>query len=206
MIHRLFAAMLAGCVASGAVAAEVQVAVAANFAVPMARTPQRLIDAGHAVPGSRFTYALGALVLWSATPGFVDAQGTVLGSGRFQHLALADPKVAPYGAAAMQVLRARGLVEALAPKIVSGESIAQAYQFVATGNAELGFVALSQVQQPGRPIAGSMWRVPASLYAPIRQDAVLLKSGQGNPAATALLQFLQGPAARDIVRAFGYGT
>jgi molybdate transport system substrate-binding protein len=247
MLHRLVLSALACCCAGLAAAGEVQVAVAANFAAPMARmaeafaaatghraklssgatgkfhaqivngapfevllaaderTPQRLIDEGHAVPGSRFTYALGALVLWSPEPGFVDAQGALLAGGGFGHLAMADPKVAPYGAAALQVLRARGLAEALAPKIVTGESIAQAYQFVATGNAELGFIALSQVQQPGRPVAGSMWRVPSSLYAPIRQDAVLLKRGENNPAARALMDFLKSPAARDIIRAHGYG-
>lgn len=228
-------------------AAEVQVAVAANFAVPLARiaegfkaatghtlkvaagatgkfysqvvagapfevllaadeaTPARLVNEGHAVAGSRFTYAIGRLVLWSAQPGLVDEQGAVLASGRFAHLAIANPKTAPYGAAALQVLQARGLGAALAPRLVTAESIAQAYQFVATGNAELGFVALSQVVVPGKPAAGSYWLVPPQLHAPIRQDAVLLKAGANNAAARALLDYLKSPAARDVIRSFGYG-
>ena len=155
---------------------------------------------------SRFTYATGRLVLWSATPGVVDAQGAVLAGGGFAHLAIANPKTAPYGAAAMQVLRARGLAEALAPKLVTGESIAQAYQFVATGNAQLGFVALSQLSTPGKPAPGSMWRVPADLHEPIRQDAVLLRAGASNPAALALMTYLRSDAARAIIRAYGYET
>ena len=141
-----------------------QIVAGAPFEVLLAaddETPKKLVDEGHAVAGSHFTYAIGRLVLWSATPGFVDDQGAVLAPGRFAHLAIANPKVAPYGAAAMEVLRARGLADALAPKLVTGESIAQAFQFVSTGNAELGFVALSQVQVPGKPAAGSHWLVPA---------------------------------------------
>ncbi len=155
-------------------------------------------------PAASFTYATGRLVLWSATPGLIDDQGAVLASGRFAHLAIANPKVAPYGAAAMQVLGARGLAEALAPKLVTGESIAQAFQFVSTGNAELGFVALSQVQVPGKPAVGSRWLVPAALHAPILQDAVLLKPGAHNPAAAALLAYLKSPPALKLIRAFGY--
>ena len=227
-------------------AAEVQVAVAANFAAPMARlaeafnaatghlarltsgatgkfysqvlagapfevllaadaqTPQRLLAQGHAVAGSGFTYAIGQLVLWSATPGLVDAQGEVLRTDRFKHLAIANPRTAPYGQAAMEVLRARGLTEALTPRLVTGESIAQAYQFVATGNAELGFVALAQVQGTRRPVTGSMWLVPPGLHGEIRQDAVLLKSGERNPAALALLAYLQTPEARALIQASGY--
>jgi molybdate transport system substrate-binding protein len=185
-----------------------QIVNGAPFEVLLAadqRTPQALVDSGHALAASRFTYAVGRLVLWSATSGRVDAQGAVLATGSFRHLAIANPKVAPYGAAAMQVLRARGLEQQLAPRLVTAESVAQVHQFVASGNADLGFLALSQVQQPGQPIGGSHWLVPEGLHAPIRQDAVLLKPGQDNPAALALLEFLKGPAARDIVRAFGYG-
>jgi molybdate transport system substrate-binding protein len=167
-------------------------------------TPKKLVAEGLAVAGSEFTYAVGALVLWSAQPGYVDDQGAVLTAGKFAHLAIANPKVAPYGAAAMDVLQARGLTDALQPKLVTGESIAQAYQFVATGNAELGFVALSQVAAPGKPMAGSYWRVPASLYSPIRQDAVLLKTGDKNPAAAALLKFLQSDSALKIIESWGY--
>ncbi|WP_137731496.1 molybdate ABC transporter substrate-binding protein [Pseudaquabacterium pictum] len=228
-------------------AGDVTVAVAANFAGPMARiaegftaatghtvktsagptgkfysqilqgapfevlvaaddeTPKKLIAEGHAVAGSSFTYAIGVLVLWSARPGVVDDQGAVLASGRFNKLAVANPKLAPYGAAALQVIQARGLGDAITPKLVTGESIAQTYQFVFTGNADLGFVALSQVVVPGKPVTGSFWRVPSSLHSEIRQDAVLLKAGASNPAAKALLAYLQSPAAKAVIQSHGYG-
>jgi molybdate transport system substrate-binding protein len=144
-------------------------------------------------------------VLWSAQPGLVDGQGAVLAKGGFAHLAIANPKTAPYGAAALQVLQARGLAEALAPRLVTAESIAQAHQFVATGNAELGFVALSQVTVPGQAPKGSHWLVPPALHGEIRQDAVLLKAGQGNPAAVALLNYLKGDAAKALIQGHGYG-
>jgi molybdate transport system substrate-binding protein len=186
---------------------EVQIVAGAPFEVLLSaddETPQRLISAGHAVAGSAFTYAVGQLVLWSATPGLVDAQGAVLSAGRFEKLAIANPKTAPYGRAAMEVLAARGLTAALSPKLVTGESVAQAYQFIATGNAELGFVALSQVSVPGKAPSGSLWRVPAALHQPIRQDAVLLKAGVGKPAAAALLQWLRGEPAQAVIRSHGY--
>jgi molybdate transport system substrate-binding protein len=185
-----------------------QIVSGAPFEVLIAaddETPRRLIAEGHAVAGTNFTYALGKLVLWSAQPGFVDAQGAVLASDKVRHVAIANPKVAPYGAAGLEVIKARGLADALAPKIVTGESIAQAYQFVFTGNAELGFVALSQVVVPGKPPIGSHWVVPPSLYGEIRQDAVLLKTGEKNPAAAALLAYLRTEPARRIIQAFGYG-
>lgn len=233
--------------AASAHAAEVQVAVAANFASPMARiaeaftaatghtlkvstgstgkfysqivsgapfevllaaddqTPRRLATEGRAVAASQATYAIGRLVLWSATPGLVDEQGAVLRSGGFRHIAIANPRSAPYGAAAMQTLRALGVADALAPRLVTGESIAQAYQFVVTGNSELGFVALSQVRAPGKPPQGSAWRVPANLHDPIRQDAILLKAGERNPAASALLAFLKSEPALQVLDDFGYG-
>jgi molybdate transport system substrate-binding protein len=155
-------------------------------------------------------------LLWSPQPGLVDDQGAVLASDRFAHLAIANPKLAPYGAAAMEVLRARGLAEKLAPRIVTGESIAQTFQFVSTGNAELGFVALSQVYAAptqgdrgalggSKPAGGSRWLVPQSLYNEIRQDAVLLKAGESDAAAKALLAYLKSPPAQDIIRSFGYG-
>jgi molybdate transport system substrate-binding protein len=254
-------------------AAEVQVAVAANFAVPLERiatgfseatghtvkssagatgkfysqvvagapfevliaaddeTPKKLISEGHALPGSNFTYAIGKLVLWSAQHGFVDDRGAVLASGKFAHIAIANPKIAPYGAAGLEVIKARGLSDALTPKLVTAESIAQAFQFVSTGNAELGFVALSQViaagppqggqrplggpapkapggptSTPGKPTGGSYWLVPQNLYGEIRQDAVLLKTGEKNPAAAALLAYLKSPAAQAVIRSFGYGA
>jgi molybdate transport system substrate-binding protein len=233
-------------VAAAARAAEVSVAVAANFGAPMQKiaaafeqdtghkavlaigstgkfyaqirngapfqvllaaddeTPARLEREGHAVAGTRFTYAVGRLVLWSAQPGRVDAQGAVLQSGRFSRLALADPKLAPYGAAAIETLAKLGLLQALTPRFVQGESIAQAYQFVATGNAELGFVAASQVFVDGTLARGSAWVVPGDLHAPIRQDAVLLAAGQGQAAAAALLAYLRGDKVRGILLAHGY--
>jgi molybdate transport system substrate-binding protein len=165
-------------------------------------TPARLEKEGQG--SSRATYAIGQLVLWSKQPGLVDAQGAVLKSGQFDKLALADPKLAPYGAAAIETLTQLGLLEALRPKFVQGESIGQTYQFVASGNAALGFVALSQVQVDGKLREGSAWRVPAALHAPIRQDLILLNKGQTNPAAVALLQYLRGDKARAIIRAYGY--
>jgi len=185
-----------------------QIVAGAPFEVLIAaddETPQKLVDEGRAVAGSAFTYAIGKLVLWSAQPGLVDDQGAVLASGKFSHLALANPKLAPYGQAATEVLKSRGLTNALASKLVTGESIAQTYQFIATGNAELGFVALSQVATPGKPATGSYWLVPASLYGEIRQNAVLLKTGEKNAAAKELMSYLRGPAAKAVIEAYGYG-
>ena len=169
-------------------------------------TPSRLEKEGDAVSGSRFTYAVGRLVLWSAQPNTVDAQGAVLKTGNFKHLALAAPHLAPYGAAAVQTMTQLGLLAALKPRFVQGESIGQTYSFVASGNAELGFVALSQVFENGRINQGSGWIVPASLHEPLRQDAVLLTRSRDKAAARALLAFLQGSKARGLIRAFGYET
>jgi len=185
-----------------------QIKASAPFDVLLAaddETPKKLIAEGLAVPGSNFSYAIGKLVLWSAQPGLVDDQGAVLAGGKFAHLAIANPKLAPYGLAGTEVLKARGLSDALAPRIVTAESIAQAYQFVASGNAELGFVALSQVALPGKPVPGSYWLVPQALYGQIRQDAVLLARGEKNPAAVALLAYLKGDAARTLIQSWGYG-
>ena len=245
MRRLLFFALLALCGAT-AHAADVSVAVASNFTVPMQEiaaaferdtghravlasgstgrfyaqvkngapfqvllaadeaTPARLEHEGAAVTGTRFTYATGRLVLWSATPGVVDDRGEVLrrpGGGR---IAIADPKLAPYGSAALQALRNLGVADTLAPRLVQGENIGQAYQFASTGNAQLGFVALSQVMVDGRISRGSWWIVPADLHAPIRQDAVLLTPGKDAPAARAFLAYLRGDTARAIVRAHGY--
>jgi molybdate transport system substrate-binding protein len=167
-------------------------------------TPKRLEDEGLSVKGQRFTYAKGKLVLWSAQPGLVDNQGEVLRKGAFTRLALANPKVAPYGAAGVETLKALGLFDAIAPKLVQGESIAQAYQFVATGNVELGFVALSQVAPPDRPATGSWWVVPGKLYTPLLQDAVLLKKGEQNAAAQALMSYLRSDKARAVIKSYGY--
>ena len=167
-------------------------------------TPARLEKENFAVAGTRFTYATGRLVLWSAQPSLVDDKGEVLRNGRFQHIAVADPKLAPYGAAAAETLSKLDLLQSLQPRIVQGENIAQAYQFVATGNAELGFVALSQVMSDGRITQGSSWVVPTNLHAPLRQDAIVLSSGKDNPAATALAAYLQSEKARAIIRSYGY--
>jgi len=169
-----------------------------------AATPAKLENEGLGVAGTRFTYAIGKLALWSKQPGVVDAKGQVLHTEKFDRLALADPKLAPYGAAAVETLNKLGLIEALTPKVVTGENIAQTYQFVATENAQLGFVALSQVFADGKVTEGSAWIVPAEMHAPIRQDAVLLTAGNGNPAAKALMDFLRGEKAAGIIRSFGY--
>ena len=239
--------IVAGALCLGwAQAAEVQVAVAANFTAPMQKiaaafeadtgnkallafgatgafyaqirngapfqmllaaddeTPARLEREGLAAAGTRFTYAVGRLVLWSAQPGLVDDQGKVLARGGFERLAIANPKIAPYGAAAVEAMTRLGLLPVLQARLVPGENIAQAYQFVATGNAQLGFVALSQVMVDGRIRQGSAWVVPASLHAPIRQDAVVLAAGKDNPAAAAFVAYLRGEKARAIIRSFGY--
>lgn len=167
-------------------------------------TPAKLEQEGLSVPGSRFTYAVGTLVLWSAKMGYVDARGEVLKQGQFNKLAVANPKLAPYGKAAVEVLTGMGLLDAVTAKLVQGENIAQTYQFVMTGNADLGFVALSQVMKDGKIASGSAWIVPAKLHAPIRQDAVILSTGKGNPAAAALLQYLKGGKAKAIIKSYGY--
>ena len=167
-------------------------------------TPARLEAEGHAVANSGFTYAVGRLVLWSAKAQYVDAGGAVLRTGNFKHLAIANPKTAPYGAAAVAAIAKLGLTARLQPRLVQGENIAQAWQFASTGNAELGFVARSQVWRDGAFTTGSGWIVPASMHAPIRQDAALLTRGAKNPAATALLQYLRSEKAKAIIRSYGY--
>jgi molybdate transport system substrate-binding protein len=171
------------------------------------QNPLKLQQDNFAVAKSNFTYAIGKLVLWSATPNLIDAQGQILQKGGFSHLALADPKLAPYGEAAVEVLKNKKLLEKLSPLFVQGENIAQTYQFVSTGNAELGFVALSQViDEKGKIPSGSSWLIPENLYTPIRQEAVLLKKGEANPAALALLKFLTSDKAIAIIRKYGYGV
>ncbi|SBS30451.1 Molybdate-binding periplasmic protein precursor [Marinomonas aquimarina] len=168
--------------------------------------PKKLEEAGVVVEGSRFTYAIGALALWSSQPDFVQNDYARLTSGEFNKLSLANPKLAPYGLAATEVLEALGLTEATQDKWVQGENIAQTYQFVATGNANLGFVALSQIMSQGHVTEGSSWIVPSELYSPIRQDAVLLKKGQDNLAARDLMLYLQSDKAQDIIHTYGYQT
>lgn len=167
-------------------------------------TPAKLETEGATQRGSRFTYAVGRLVLWSPDTKLVDAQGAVLGQDKFQHLAIAAPRLAPYGAAAIETLARLGLLEQVRSRFVQGENIAQTYQFVASGNAELGFVALSQVYRDGVLIGGSGWVVPSHLYHPIRQTAVLLTRGSHNPAAVALLEFLQSAKAKAVIEQYGY--
>lgn len=167
-------------------------------------TPEKLETEGLALAGTRTTYAIGTLVLWSAKTDLVDPEAAVLARGKFTHLAIANPRLAPYGAAALETLDRLGRTDELKPKLVYGENIAQTYQFVSSGNAELGFVALSQIMKQGRIEQGSAWIVPGHLYAPIRQDAVMLANGRGNPAADAFLRYLKSPKAAAIIRSFGY--
>ena len=236
----------AGVWSVGAGAAEVRVAVAANFSTPMQQiarsfeqttghkailsigstgrfyaqirngapldvflaaddeTPLRIEKEGFGVAGSRFTYARGRLVLWSKQAGRVDGQGEVLRSDAIQRLAVADPKLSPYGAAAVETLTYMGLLNGVRSKIVQAENVAQTYQFVATENASLGFVALSQVFANGQLNQGSAWIVPARMHAPILQDAVLLTRGQTNAAALDLMRYLRSEPAVAVIRAHGY--
>jgi molybdate transport system substrate-binding protein len=166
------------------------------------KVPQRAIDEGFAVPGSMFTYAIGKLVLYSNSREVSDGRA-VLEAGQFEKLALADPAVAPYGAAAMETLASLGLEQTLAAKFVTGGNVSQALQFVESGNAELGFVALSQVLGKDQDL---VWIVPAELYGPIRQNAVLLRAGQSNEAASAFLNFLKSPEAVAIIEQGGYAV
>ena len=184
-----------------------QIKNGAPFAVLLAaddEAPARLDKEGLAVAGTRFTYAVGRLALWSKQPNFVDDKGEILRSNRFEKLAIADPKLAPYGAAAMEVMQRMGVQPSVTPKIVQGDSIGQTYQFVSTENAQLGFVALSQISVDGRITQGSAWVVPQSMHTPLKQDAVLLNAGKDNAAAHALLKYLQGDTAKAIITRYGY--
>jgi molybdate transport system substrate-binding protein len=187
-----------------------QIENAAPFEVFLAaddKSTAKVLQDGFAVANTDFTYAIGKLVLWSATAGLVDDKGEVLAKGGFKHIALADPKLAPYGAAALEILKTKNLLDKLQPLFVLGENISQTYQFVSTANAELGFVALSQVIDPekGKILNGSAWQVPENLYTPIKQNALLLKKGEGNPAAPALIEFLKSTEAKAIISKYGYG-
>jgi molybdate transport system substrate-binding protein len=181
-----------------------QIANAAPFEVFLsadAERPRRLLAEGHAVAGTDFAYALGRLALWSRDAARV--QGPEALRGEFRHLAIANPELAPYGLAARETLAKLGLWDALEPRLVRGEDVGQTVQFVATGNAELGFVALSQIAGNAD---GSRWLVPPNLHAPIEQRAVLLLPGRDAPAARAFLEFLKGDAARALIEAAGYGV
>jgi molybdate transport system substrate-binding protein len=169
--------------------------------------PALLEEEGLAVAGSRFTYAVGRLTLWSADPGLVAENGAeTLRAGAFRKLAIANPDLAPYGEAARETLEALGLYDALESKIVLGENIGQTHALVATGNAELGFVALSYVLSPRNEFPGSRWDVPRELHAPIRQDAVLLTRAADNAAGLAFLEYLKSEGARSVIESFGYLT
>jgi molybdate transport system substrate-binding protein len=184
-----------------------QIKNGAPFAVLLAaddETPARLEKEGLAVAGARFTYATGRLALWSKSPNLVDEKGEVLRSNSFNKIAIADPKLAPYGMAAMEVIYKLGVQANVVPKLVQGESIGQTYQFVSTENAQLGFVALSQISIGGRITQGSAWIVPQNMHAPLKQDAVLLNAGKDNAAAQALLKYLQGDTAKAIITRYGY--
>jgi molybdate transport system substrate-binding protein len=175
------------------------------FLAADAQRPGKAEKAGLAVAGSRFIYARGKIVLWSAKPGLVENGESYLKTAAFAHLALANPKTAPYGLAARQAMERLGVWSQLQPKLVRGESIAQTFQFVVTGNAESGFVAYSQVKA-WKGGAGSTWVIPSEYYAPIDQAAVLLKKGESNPAAKAFMDFLKSDAARKVIASYGYGV
>ena len=169
------------------------------------KNPKLLEQEGLAVKDSRFVYALGKLVLWSAKPGFVDDKGAVLGKGSYDKLAYADPKLAPYGLAAQETLQKMNLWDKVQGKLVTGESITQTYQFAATGNAELAFIALAQITKDGKVSEGSWWMVPADMYNPIKQSAVQLSAAKDPAAAKAFMAFLKSWKALAIIRGFGYG-
>ncbi len=169
-------------------------------------TPQRLEAEGLGVPNSRFNYATGQLVLWSKEGSLVDDKGQVLRNKSIQRIALANPKLAPYGSAAIETITALGLLNELKPKLVQGDNIAQTYQFVSTQNAQVGFVALSQVFANGQITSGSAWIVPSNLYKPLHQDVILLNKGKDNHAAKALMLYLRGEKAKAVMKSYGYLT
>ncbi|NBW00663.1 MAG: molybdate ABC transporter substrate-binding protein [Betaproteobacteria bacterium] len=167
-------------------------------------TPKKLEAEGLGVPGSRATYAIGRLVLWSKREGLIDAKGEILKTDRFDRIAIANPKLAPYGAAAVEVIDRLGLTQAIRPKIVEATNITQAHQFVASGNAAIGFVALAQVAEGGAIKEGSGWIVPESFHSPIQQDLILLARSKEHPAARQLIEFLRSDAAKSVIRSYGY--
>jgi len=168
------------------------------------KTPKKLDDDGLTVQGSRFVYALGKLVLWSAQPGLVDDKGAVLRTGDYNKLAIGDPKLAVYGTAAQETMEELGVWKQVQGKLVRGENITQTYQFAASGNAQLGFIALSQITKGGKVSEGSWWIVPSHYYNPIEQSAVMLSSAKDAEATKAFLDFLKGPQAAAVIRSYGY--
>lgn len=246
-ITGLIGACIAGILLSvSAQAAEVKVAVAANFAQPMKdiaaefekdtghklaitqgatgkfyaqitngapfevflsaddETPAKLVKEGKAVTGTQFTYAIGRLVLWSPDEKLVDQGGAVLKTDRFKYISIANAKVAPYGRAAVQTMQKLGVLSAIEPRVVQGESITQTHQFVTTGNAQLGFVAMSQVWENNRVKSGSGWIVPEDMHEQLRQDIVLLNPGKDSSAATALVNYLKSDKSKKIIERYGY--
>jgi len=167
-------------------------------------TPEKLITEGKAITGTRFTYAIGRLALWSPKPDLVDEGGQVLKTDKFRFLAIANARVAPYGRAAVQVMQKLGVLASIEPRVVQGESITQTFQFVSTGNAQLGFVALSQITENGKLKSGSAWIIPENMHEQLRQDAVLLNPGKDSAAASALLNFLKSEKAKKIIASHGY--
>ncbi len=167
-------------------------------------TPEKLITEGKAITGTRFTYAIGRLALWSPKPDLVDEGGQVLKTDKFRYLAIANARVAPYGRAAVQVMQKLGVLASIEPRVVQGESITQTFQFVSTGNAQLGFVALSQINENGKIKSGSAWIVPENMHEQLRQDAVLLNPGKDSAGASAFLNFLKSDKAKKIIAAHGY--
>ena len=167
-------------------------------------TPEKLITEGKAITGTRFTYAIGRLALWSPKPDLVDEGGQVLKTDKFRFLAIANARVAPYGRAAVQVMQKLGVLASSEPRVVQGESITQTFQFVSTGNAQLGFVALSQITENGKLKSGSAWIIPENMHEQLRQDAVLLNPGKDSAAASALLNFLKSEKAKKIIASHGY--
>ena len=167
-------------------------------------TPEKLVREGKAIAGTQFTYAVGRLALWSPKPDFVDEGGQVLKTDKFRFVAIANSRVAPYGRAAVQVMQKLGVLNVIEPRVVQGESITQTFQFVATGNAQLGFVALSQIVDNEKIKSGSAWIIPESMHEALKQDAVLLNSAKDAAAATALLQFLKSDKAKKLIAAHGY--
>jgi molybdate transport system substrate-binding protein len=174
----------------------------AAFFAADTRRPELLEKEGIAIPGSRFTYAVGRIVLWSPKAEYVDSQGKILQQKPFRHIAIANPRLAPYGKAAQEFLQARGLWEGLQDRMVRGENIGQTFQFVRSGSAELGIIAYAQVKRPGHSFEGSLWEIPPSEYTPIAQQAVLLKD---DPVAREFITYIKSPEAVAIILGFGYG-
>lgn len=166
--------------------------------------PKQLMQDGLAIGSSRFVYATGRLVLWSAQSDLVDEKGAVLNRGNFNMLAIANPRFSPYGVAAKETLTKLTMWNAIQEKLTKGENVTQAYQLAATEKADLALIALSQVMRDGKIIEGSWWLVPPELHHPIHQSAVLLSTAKDQEAAKAFLAFLKSERARAVMRGFGY--